>query len=97
MSIFELLYYGKIIPFERGSVQSPEYLKNELKIDAERDYFNGKLSPADHERFRNLEDLFSQASKADEINNFAYGFTMGALIMHEIMEGKEKIIQNCME
>ncbi len=92
MSIFEALYFGKMIPFERGSVRSPEYLKNEHKINAEREYFSGKLSPDDCERFRDMEDLYVQAAKDDEINSFTYGFTMGAMIMHEIMECKDYLM-----
>lgn len=91
-SILEALFYGKIAPFERGVKHSPERAEVEHKIQEEKEFFKSELSHDLHQRFTALEDLYNRASDDEEIDIFTHGFTIGALIMLEVMAGKEGII-----
>ena len=79
------MYNGKIIPYERRNRLAAEQLEIVHKIDAEEKYFVEKLSPDDCERFKALSNLYSMLSTSDESEIFAYGFSVGMLLMVDVM------------
>jgi len=92
-SIMEALFDGRVIPWERRNVMSEERKAIEKKIEDEKRYFIEKMSLDDCQRFQALESLFSQAASDEEVEVYSYGFTLGALLMMEVMEKKEEIIR----
>lgn len=91
-SIFESLYFGKVTPHVRRVTHSSKRNEIERKIKSEKEYFNGKMSFDDCQRFQELENQYSKASIDEEAGIFSHGFTLGALIMLEIMLGKEGVV-----
>ena len=91
-SIIEALYNGKIAPWERRFMHTPERDKLEERIEAEKNYFQGKMSEDDWAHFAKLEELLGNTSAYEDIDSYLHGFTLGALIMLEIMEKKDIII-----
>jgi len=85
-SILRRLYNGSVIPWERRNPKNEEQLEIVRQIEREERYFMEKLSPDDCKRFQELSNLYLSISKEDEENTFIYGFTLGALLMQEIME-----------
>ena len=79
------MYNGKIIPYERRNRLAAEQLEIVHKIDAEEKYFVEKLSSDDCERFKALSNLYSMLSTSDESEIFAYGFSVGMLLMVDVM------------
>lgn len=91
-SIMEALFYGKVIPWERRNAMTLERKELEQKIEAEKRYFIEKMSPDDCQRFQALEDLFGAAAYDEEGEIYSQGFTLGALLMQELMERKCGIV-----
>ncbi|MCL2343404.1 MAG: hypothetical protein FWC62_05865 [Firmicutes bacterium] len=91
-SILEALFNGKIIPWERRGIQTPEYKELRKKIETGRQYFTEKMSSDDYLRFQELEALYSDADSEEEINVYAHGFTLGVLLMVEAMSKIKDII-----
>ena len=92
--MLEALCNGKIIPWERKNI--PTLKSKELydKLEEERLYFTKKMSPADCKRYEELYGLFMEATYNEEMDSYSQGFTVGSLIMMEIMEKKELIISD---
>lgn len=91
-SIMEALFDGRIIPWERRNTHTAERKALEEKIEGEEQYFSQKMSLDDRERFENLEYLCSEAAFDEEVDIYSHGFTLGALLMMEVMAKKEAII-----
>jgi len=91
-SIFEALYYGKINPSERKVRSTPEKGNIECKIQALKSYFHKELSAEDYERIEKLETLYTEYHDCENVNLFAHGFTVGALLMLEVSAGLEGVI-----
>ncbi len=91
-SIFEALYYGKISPYSRPNVSSPERRERSKKLQSEKEYFTGNMSSDHVKRFNNLEDLLTLNSLDENVNIFSNGFVLGALFAFEIMERREGVI-----
>lgn len=91
-SIMEALFDGRIIPWERRSVMSEERREIEKKIEDEKRYFIQKMSLDDCKRFEELQGLFSDAAFDEEVDIYSHGFTLGALLMLEVMGKKGEII-----
>ena len=91
-SIINALYNGKIIPWERRKSMSAERKAIEKKIEAEKRYFSDKMSLDDCQRLNTLGDLILEAAFDEHEEIYAHGFTLGALLMIEVMEMKEAII-----
>ena len=91
-SILEALFYGKIIPWERKSTNTHERKELGEKIENERQYFVERMSFDDCQRFEKMFSLFMQVNYEEEIDIYLHGFTLGSLIMMEIMEKKGDII-----
>lgn len=91
-SIIEALFDGKIIPWERRSIHTPERKALEEKIEKEKKYFTQKMSLDDCKRFEELENLYQEVAFDEELGIYSHGFTLGALLLMEVMRKKEDII-----
>ena len=80
------MYFGKAIPWERRNRKSQEQLEIVSKIEAEERYFTDKMSLDDCQRFQKLVSLYTDLDTFEEGEIFSYGFTMGALLMRDILE-----------
>ena len=91
-SIMEALFDGRVIPWERRSRMSDRRKGIEEKIQRERQYFIEKMSLDDSQRFARLEDLYNEATHDEETGIYSHGFTLGALLMQEVMEQKSEML-----
>ncbi len=85
------LFNGKIIPWERQSPRSAEQLEILKKVEIEERYFIQKMSLDDSSRFEELSALHLQLIAFEEDDIFSYGFTMGMLLMMNVMAEAETI------
>lgn len=69
-----------------------EHREIEEKIQREKRYFMEKMSIEDCQRLEGLENLYGEAAHHEEIEIYTHGFTLGALMMLEVMESKQAII-----
>jgi len=90
-NILRGLYNGKIIPWERREPHSKERLEVIRKIEEEERYFIEKMSLDDCQRFQKLTRICSELTSSEEENTFAYGFTLGALLMMDVMKEAENL------
>jgi hypothetical protein len=93
-SILRGLYNGSIIPWERHEKSSPELLKIVRKLESEERYFTEKMSPDDCQRFEAFNGLQADLLSAEEDNIFAYGYSLGVLMMMDVMKEAETITEN---
>ena len=91
-SMLEALFNGQVIPWERKSNPTPHRKQLEEKIENERLYFTQKMLLEDCERFEELHNLFMQLTCEEELEVYSHGFTLGSLMMIEIMDKKQEII-----
>jgi len=85
-NILRNLYYGKLIPGERRRRDNEKQREIVQKIDEEEKYFTGKMSPDDCTRFGDLSDLYSELAESEEYESFAYGFSLGALLIMNMLD-----------
>ncbi|MDR0286957.1 MAG: hypothetical protein LBI03_04510 [Clostridiales bacterium] len=93
-SILRGLFNGKIIPWERHEKSSPELLKVVRKLESEEKYFTEKMSLDDCQRFQAFTDLQAELLSAEEDNIFAYGYSLGVLMMVDVMKEAETMGEN---
>jgi len=91
-SIMEALFSGRIVPWERRVPMTTESRKIADKIENEKRYFMEKMSLDDYQRLETLEDLYAEAAFEEETDTYSHGFTLGALLMQEVMEKKQAMI-----
>jgi len=91
-SILEALYYGNIIPNEIEMRHNSAYIEIMDKLNNEVIYLKSKLSSENWKHFENFDDLFNKAANYAQTEIFSRGFTLGALLIFEIMERKEDMI-----
>jgi len=89
------LYNGKIIPWERKQPRNDELLEVVRKIEDEERYFVGKMSLDDCQRFQALSKLYSELNSIEDENAFAYGFTLGMLLMMDVTEEATACSPSC--
>jgi len=90
-NILHDVYYGRLHGYERQHHRTNEIKAVNEKIRSEREYFEDKMTDDDVQRFRTLEELYTQASGSDEMDSFLYGFRMGVKLMCAVFaEGKTK-------
>lgn len=51
------------------------------------------MSPTDRKRFEQLENLYINAYYYDEMDIYSHGFTLGTLLMREVLEKEADIIE----
>ena len=92
-TILEKLYEGNIYPDEFIIPKDPEYRPLNQKISDTIETLKKKLSEDDYNQLENLLDLRSQSSSMDAAASFMYGFKLGAVIMIEVLTGKEELVR----
>lgn len=92
-SILEELYDGNISPDELIISKDPEYRPLNKRISDMLAMWKKKLSEDDYNQLENLLDLRAKASSMETSESFMYGFKLGALIMMEVMAGKEDVVR----
>ena len=90
-SILRGLYNGKIIPWERREPRNEALLEIVRKIEDEERYFVQKMSLDDCARFQTLSKMYSELSSIGDENTFSYGFTLGLLLMMDVMKETENL------
>lgn len=91
-SIMEALFDGRVIPWERRSILTKEYKENLDKFEREKRYFTDKMSLDDCKRFEEMEALFMQIAHGEDVQIYNHGFTLGMMIMMEVLEYKNAIV-----
>lgn len=91
-SILRGLYLGKVIAWERPDPLSEKHLETIRRMEAEEQYFLAKLSREDGERFRTLSRMQGELLSENEDNLFAYGFSLGLLLMLDVAEQAKLIM-----
>lgn len=92
-SILEELYDGNIYPDELIISKDPVYRPLNKRIYDMLTMWKKKLSEDDYNQLENLLDLRSQSSSMEASESFMYGFKLGALIMMEVLAGKEDMVR----
>lgn len=85
------LFGGKIIPWERRSPNSERRRELLQKLGVEERYFTGKMSSDDCARFQEFLQLQLELAIEEEDNTFAYSFTLGMLLMMDVMKESETL------
>jgi hypothetical protein len=91
--ILEELHAGKISPDELTVPKDPQYRPLNQKIASEMKAWQSKLSETDYERLEALMDLRCQSGAMEISASFVHGFKLGALIMIEVMNGREEVVR----
>ncbi len=91
-SIMEALFEGEIIPWERRTVHTKEHKALMEKYQREKQQFIETISSEDGKTFKHLEEMYMQVAFDEEVQIYSHGFTLGALLMMEVLEKKESII-----
>jgi len=78
------LYFGNLVPWERGRSKDPAYTPITRKISDIKVHFEELLSSEEYKKFEEMEDLQAEAGTIEDINLFEYGFSMGVLMMIEV-------------
>lgn len=93
-SILEKLYGGGIYPDEIIIPKNPDYISLNQNISNALDMWRNKLSEHDYKEFEELFDLQSQVDSMNSEASFIYGFKLGAMIIIEVLAGKEELVSN---
>lgn len=91
-TILHELYEGKLYPEERTVSKDPEYRPLNRKISDMISIWKGKLSEEDYRQLEDLLDLHSASSTMENTESFVCGFKLGALVMMEVLAGKEDVM-----
>ena len=97
MSIMHDLYFGNLVPWERGQPKNPNYKPIARKASEIKEHFNNTLSSEDKKRFEEMQNLVSQYGTMEEVHIFEYAFSMGALMMIDVFNFKEERITDLKE
>lgn len=92
-SILEELYEGNICPDEWMISKHPEYHPLIKRISGMLEMWRNKLSEENYSQLEKLLDLRSEASSMETSEAFMNGFKLGALIIAEVLNGKEELVK----
>ena len=84
------LYFGNLVPWERGRAQDPAYNPISQKISDIKLHFKALLSPEEYKKFEEMEHLQTQSGEIEDVDLFEYGLCMGALLMIDVFNFREK-------
>lgn len=91
--ILKQIYYGEFYPDEEIKSDDPEYTAKSLKIGDEFQYFMDILnSDEDKKRIDELHDLILDTYSMEKYDCFAYGFSAGMQLRHEVDALRGEII-----
>jgi hypothetical protein len=91
--ILEELHAGQISPDELTVPKDPQYRRLNQKITDEMKAWREKLPETDYQQLEALLDLRSQTDAMEATASFAHGFKLGALIMIEVLTGREEVVR----
>ena len=86
------MYEGKIVPWERHNHCSAKQLEIVRKIASEEEYFENTLTPDDFGRLQALLNMLSEVSELGECDIYSYGFSVGLLLMQDVMNVVKTIL-----
>lgn len=89
-SIMYDLYFGNLVPWERGRAQSPAYAPITSKICDIDEHFQKLLSPEEYKKFEEMQDLRADIGNIEDVDLFEYGLSMGILLMIDVFNFKDK-------
>ncbi len=92
-SILEELYEGNICVDELIVSKHPEYRPLNKRISETLAMWRNKLSQEDYNQLEKLMDLRSEASSIEASEAFMNGFKLGAVIIMEVLNGKEELVK----
>ena len=92
-SLLEALYADEITPWQSNSSKTDKRQALLKQIENEEHYFSEKMSSDDYKRFQSLEDLLTLADHLESADVYARGFSLGALLMQEILALRERLMQ----
>ena len=84
------LYFGNLVPWERGRSQDPAYTPITQKISDIKVHFQKLLSSEEYKKFEEMEDLKAQSHTIEDVDLFEYAFSMAVLMMIDVFNFKEK-------
>ncbi len=91
-SILNELYYGRIVPWERGIPKTPEYKEANKDINKEKAFFKQILSEEEYKRLEVLENMYTNTSDIESADAFSYGFRLGLLIMIDVFSTEKPCV-----
>ncbi len=95
MSILKDFFDGKLYPHEEINTYDPALKQINEKIETEREvWLKNVLTGEEFKRFEDLQECYDEAYDYWEEKGFMYGFKLGMLMMHEIMEGKKDMLKD---
>lgn len=92
-SVIKALFRGEIMPEERIVPDEPAYWSAEHLISDEKEYFRERLTQEDKAHFEKLDDLYCQSITMYGAQSFQYGFKLGAMLMADVVTGKEEVVR----
>lgn len=92
-TILEELYEGNIYPDEFIIPKNPEYRPLNQKISDTIKTLKERLSEDDYKQLEELLDMRCETSTQDAAASFLYGFKLGAVILIEVLTGKEELVR----
>ena len=90
-SILSDLYEGKLHPDETIMLTDPEYLQNNRAISNTIEACKKKFSESDFKLLEEVLDLYGTSRAMLNSASFVEGFKVGALVMIEVIKGREKV------
>ena len=92
-SILEELFFGSIDPNTGSFAPNSEYDKAMKIVCDNEEKLIELLDGREKNLFVDFANAHSTINGATAVEKFAYGFTLGALMMIEVMEKKESIVR----
>lgn len=86
MSPLEELWYGNLSPQEQFLEGNKEYLKLLKAMGDKRDLLEKLLSAGQKQALADYDDTTAMLMTLSETEAFRYGFTLGSLIMIDILK-----------
>ncbi len=92
--VLKAIFNGDILPWEQKISRSPVYKELSKKIEKEREFFMRDMSKEEKNRFDDYHCLLMERN-SEEFNNCMFqNFMLGISVGMEIIEGKQKIIED---
>lgn len=83
------LYFDGLSPLERGRVQDPEFDALIGKVRDIEVHFRKTLSAEEYEKLEEMGNLRVQAGTIENAELFRYAFSMGVLMMSDVLRFRE--------
>lgn len=92
-TVINAIFKGEVLPWEPKSIKTLKHAELLRKIGLEREHFEEEMSPHEKGRFDQYNCLISERA-TEEIGTAEYDlFMLGIIVGMEIMEHKQKILE----